>query len=190
MVFLELMCNFWGFSPIKWGTQGASLLAPGTSSLHSSCESERGIALELRRGTGPQDALKSILEVFLQWGGGPWVSSTCDGDLRELLRVPMGSQEYCCVGRGLLGLHWVWCNGRVPHLELRWEPQVSSPVLTWSRAVYAVSNRGSGLDVCGGMELCFPLELSMGFQASRGIEFGTWGSSWISNWGIRTPFLL
>ena len=129
--FFEMRREVCGFSPIKWGTQGASLLAPGKSSLHSNCESERGIALELCRGTGPQDALKSILEVFLQWGRGPWVSSTCDGDLRELLRVPMGSQEYCCVGRGLSGLHWVWCNGRGPHLKLRWKHQVSSPVLTW-----------------------------------------------------------
>ena len=45
--------------------------------------------------------------------------------------VPMGSQEYCGVGRGLLGFHWGWCNGRGPHLELRWEPQGSSPILMW-----------------------------------------------------------
>ena len=44
--------------------------------------------------------------------------------------MPMGSQEYCGVGRGLLGFHWVWCNGRGPRLELRWEPQGSSPFLT------------------------------------------------------------
>ena len=86
-----------------------------------------------------------------------------------------------------LGLHWVWCNGRVPHLELRWEPQVSSPVLTWSRAVYAVSNKEVGLDMIEGMELCFPLELSKGFQASSRFEFGTWGSFWINKHGIRTP---
>ena len=44
---------------------------------------------------------------------------------------------------GLLGLHWVWYNGRVPHLELRQEPQGSSPFLTstagslqsWDRSV-------------------------------------------------------
>ena len=28
------------------------------------------------------------------------------------LRVPLRSQGYCGVGRGLSGLHWVWCNGR------------------------------------------------------------------------------
>ena len=45
--------------------------------------------------------------------------------------VPMVSQEYCGVGRGLLGLHWGGFSRRQPRLELRWEPQVSSPVLTW-----------------------------------------------------------
>ena len=27
-------------------------------------------------------------------------------------------------GRGISGLHWVWCIGRGPHLQLRQEPQV------------------------------------------------------------------
>ena len=64
-------------------------------------------------------------------------------DLRELLRVPMRSLGYCGVGRGLSVLHWVWCNGRGPHLEFRWESQPSSPFLTlipgslqnWNRRV-------------------------------------------------------
>ena len=68
---------------------------------------------------------------FSNCGRKPWVPSTCDSDLRELLRVPMGSQEYCGLGSGLSGHHWVLCNGRGPHLELRWEPQGSSPVRTW-----------------------------------------------------------
>ena len=59
-----------------------------------------------------------------------------------------------------------------------------------SRDVYAISNRESGLDMCGGMELCFTLKLSKGFQASSRLEFGTWGYFRISNWGIRTPFVL
>ena len=44
--------------------------------------------------------------------------------------MPLRSQGYCGVGRGLSGLHWVWCNGRWPHLELRQEPQGSSPFLS------------------------------------------------------------
>ena len=44
--------------------------------------------------------------------------------------VPLRSQGFCGVGRGPSGLHWVWCNGRGPHLVLRKEPQGSSPFLT------------------------------------------------------------
>ena len=35
---------------LRWGTQGASRVAPGKSSLHSSCDGKRGIALESRQG--------------------------------------------------------------------------------------------------------------------------------------------
>ena len=45
--------------------------------------------------------------------------------------LPKGSQEYCGFGMGLSGIHWGQFNGRGPHLELRRETQVSSPVLTW-----------------------------------------------------------
>ena len=67
---------------------------------------------------------------FSGCGRKPWVPSSCAGDLRELLRVPLRSQGYCGVGRALSGLHWLWCNGRGPHLELSQEPQGSSPFLT------------------------------------------------------------
>ena len=57
--------------------------------------------------------------------------------------MPMRSQVYCGVGRSLSEFYWVWCSGRAPHLELRWEPQGSSPFLTsiagflysWNRRV-------------------------------------------------------
>ena len=39
--------------------------------------------------------------------------------------VALGSQGNGC-GRGLSGLHWVWCIGRGPHLQLRQEPQGTS----------------------------------------------------------------
>ena len=44
--------------------------------------------------------------------------------------MPLRSHGYCGVGRGLSGLHWVWCNGTGPHLELRQEPHGSSSFLT------------------------------------------------------------
>ena len=110
----------WVSLELRQGTQRASSVAPGKSSLHLSCEGERGIALESRQGNRASRRVEGgISRSFLSCIRKPWVPSTCDGDLRELLMVPMGSQEYCGVGRGLLGLHWGRCNGRGPHLELR-----------------------------------------------------------------------
>ena len=141
----------------RWGSQRASHVAQGKSSLHSSCEGERSISLESRQGNLVSRHVEGgISRSFLSCGRKPWVTSTCDGDLRELLMVPMASQEYTGVGRGLLGLHWGRSNGKGPLLELRQEPQVSSPVLTWVMG-YATSNSESSLDLCGDMQLCFPL---------------------------------
>ena len=107
-------------------------MAPGKSSLHSSCKMERGTALKSRQDNQVSRCIEGGVSMsFSSCDRKTWVPSTCDGDLRELLMVPMGSQEYFEVGRGLLGLHWGRCNGRGPHLELRPERQVSSPVLTW-----------------------------------------------------------
>ena len=76
-------------------------MAPGKSSLHSSCEVERGIALESRLGNWASRRIEGgILTSFSSYGRN-LVPSTCDGDLRELLMVPMGSQGYSGVGRGL-----------------------------------------------------------------------------------------
>ena len=66
--------------------------------------------------------------------------------------MPLRSQGYCGVERGLSGLHWVWCNGRGPHLDLRQEPQGSSPFLTriagslqiWDRSVRSRVLRRNG----------------------------------------------
>ena len=44
--------------------------------------------------------------------------------------MPLRNQGYCGVERGLSGLHWVWCNGRQPHLDLRQEAQGSSSFQT------------------------------------------------------------
>ena len=79
---------------LRWGTQGASLVAPGKCSLHSSCEGERGIALESQQGNrASRHVERGITRSFLSCSRKPWVPSTCDGELRELLMVPKGSQE-------------------------------------------------------------------------------------------------
>ena len=118
-------------------------MAPGKSSLHYSCEGERSIALESRQGNGASRLIEGgISRTFSRCGRKPWDPWTYDGDLSELLRVPMGSQEYCGVGRGLSGLHWVWYYGRGPHLKLRWKRQGCSPVLTWVSGCVCLFKQG------------------------------------------------
>ena len=53
--------------------------------------------------------------------------------------MPLRTQGYCGVGRGLSGLHWLWCNGRGLRLEWTQEPQASSPFLT--RIPWSLQNR-------------------------------------------------
>ena len=107
-------------------------MAPGKSSLHSGCDGEQGNSLESWQQNQASRRIEGgISKSFSTCGWRPWVPSICDGDLRDLLMVPMGSQEYYGVRKILSGLHWDRSNGRRPHLELRLEPQGSSPVLTW-----------------------------------------------------------
>ena len=118
-------------------------MAPGKSSLHLSCEGEHGIALESRQGNRASRRIEGgISRSFSSCGRKPWVASTCDGDLRKPLKVPIGSQEYCGVGRGLSVFHWGRCHGRVPHLKFSLEPQVSSPFLTLISGSLQSWNRG------------------------------------------------
>ena len=131
MIFLDLRCQCGVSHKVRWGAQEASRVAPGKSGLHVSGEGEHVIALESWFGNPASRRIEAGLSrSFSGCGRKPWVPSTCAGDLRELLRVPLRSQGYCGFGRGLWGLHGVWCNGRGPHLELRQEPQGSSPFLT------------------------------------------------------------
>ena len=76
-------------------------MAQGKSSLHSICEGGHDIALESRQGNQASRRIEGrILRSFSNCGRKPWVPLTSDGDLRELLMVPMVSQEYCGVGGG------------------------------------------------------------------------------------------
>ena len=73
---------------LRWGTQGASCVAPGKSSLHSNFEGERGIALESQQGNQPQDVLK---------GESQGLSRVAAGNLGfpRLLTVTLGSLSGC-----------------------------------------------------------------------------------------------
>ena len=69
-------------------------MTPGKSSLHSSCERARGIVLESRQGNQASGRIDGgISRSFSSCRRKPWVPSNYDGDLREILMVPMGSQE-------------------------------------------------------------------------------------------------
>ena len=106
-------------------------MAPGKSSLHLHGEGQCVIALE--SWLGKRDSRRVEGGFSGSFSGcvrKPWVPSTCAGDFRELLRVPLRSQGYCGFGRGLSGLHCFWCNGRGPHLEWSQEAQSSSQFLT------------------------------------------------------------
>ena len=133
MVFLELWHDMWDIFLVTM--QNAGSLSCGPREVQS--------PLELRGGAGHCSGIKAeelasrridlgISRSFSDYGRKPWVPSTCDSNLKEVRMVPMGSQEYFGVGRGLSGLHSVRCNGRESPLELRQETQVSSPVLTWA----------------------------------------------------------
>ena len=74
-------------------------MAPGKTSLHSSCKVECGIALESQQGNQASRLIEGEISMsFSCCGKKTWVPLTCDGDLRELLCVPMGSQEYVDLG--------------------------------------------------------------------------------------------
>ena len=64
--------------------------------------------------SGSRCVEEGLSKSFSGCGRKPCVPSTCAGDLCELLRVSLRNQGYCGVGRGLSGLHQVWCNKRAP----------------------------------------------------------------------------
>ena len=110
--FLELRRHCGVSHEVRRGAQGASLMAPGKSGLHVRGEGVRVISIEpWKQIRASRHVEVGLSRSFSHCGRKPWVPSTCAGDLMELLRVPLRSQEYCGVGRGLSGLHWVWCNG-------------------------------------------------------------------------------
>ena len=90
--FSELQRDVWGFSRVTMGNSGSLLCGPKVVQSSFELRGEPGIALESRYGNRASRHVEGgISRSFLSCGRKPWVPSTCGGDLRELLRVPMGS---------------------------------------------------------------------------------------------------
>ena len=77
-------------------------MAPGMFSLHLSCEGKHSISLESRQENRASKCVEGgISRSFLGCIRKPWLPSICEGDLRERLIVPIGSQAYWRLGRSL-----------------------------------------------------------------------------------------
>ena len=110
--FSRAAASVWGFSRGTTGSSGS--LSYGAREVRSPCawQGVRVISIESwKQNRASRHVEVGLSRSFSHCGRKPWVPSTCAGDLMELLRVPLRSQGYCGVGRGLSGLHWVWCNG-------------------------------------------------------------------------------
>ena len=98
-----------------------------------------------------------------------WFFSICGRKLGVALDLRRGTQGPACIASGKSSL-FVSCEGLSgflsshcwvlgPHLELRLQPQDSSPVLTWISGLPGFSTGESGLVSCGDMQVRFPDEL-------------------------------
>ena len=88
MVFLELQATFGVSLELCWGAQGASHVAPGKSSLHSTCEGERGIVLESWQGNRASRCGEGgISRSISRWEGNPGFPG--------LVTVTSGSFSWC-----------------------------------------------------------------------------------------------
>ena len=156
----------------------------------SSFRRERGISLETLQWERASSCVEGRIRGFPRGLAGIWgFLSSCDVDLTDPLVLPQESQVSVRVVRDLSGFLSSQCRGIGPHLELRLEPQGSSPVLTWISGFQWSFNRGSGLVSCGDLELCFPLEISKRCQASCLVDLGIWGFFSRSHGTVTPPFV-
>ena len=105
-----------------------------------------------RSGKGPYLRLRGESPDFSRVGAGNlWFLSSYDRELRDPLLWPQESPVSMRVARSLSGFLSSQCRVLGPHLELRSEPQASSPVLTWNSEFRWSFNRVSGLVSCTNM---------------------------------------
>ena len=104
---------------LRRGTQGASRVALGKSSLHSSVRGCAALLSSHGRGIRPQDALKGKSRGFSQF-------ASENSGFPRLVTITSGSFSWCLWEyrntvelEGPLDLLWGRCIGRGPHLVLR-----------------------------------------------------------------------
>ena len=157
------------FLELQWEDLGSSLVATRTSGNFLCCLRELKLLLSCDGSTGLLEPLQwnqassciegqNLLGFLESWQKTLGCSQVATGTSNPLV-LPQESQLTIQVSRGLSGFLCSRCRGIWPHLELRLEPQGSSPVLTWISGFQWSFNRGSGLISCGDLELCFPLEI-------------------------------
>ena len=125
-------------------------MAPGKFSLHLSCEGEHGIALESRRGIGPQDALK--------------------GDYRGLSGVAAGNPgfpQHVTVTSGSFS----WCLWEVRNI-VQLEGPLGTPLgsVQRKRASSRVEAGKTGLFLTCGGKLSISLELGRVSLETSGVS--------------------
>ena len=99
MGFFELQWDVWGFSRVMKGNSGSLSCGPREAESPFELRGEHGIALELWQGNRASSCVEGgISRSFWSCSRKPWLPSTCDSDLRELLRLFMGNQEFCGIG--------------------------------------------------------------------------------------------
>ena len=109
---------------------------------------------------------------FLNCGRKLGFLSSYDRDIRDPLVWPQESPVNMRIARGLSGFLSIRFWGRGPHLELRPEPQVSSPTQTCILGFLWSFHRGVRPVSCGDMQIRTPLELEKQCQASCRFDIG------------------
>ena len=122
---------------------GTSGVASSVSRTLSRLKREGGISLEtLQRKRDSSCIEGKISRFFSSLAANLGFLLSYDRDLRDPLLGPQESPVAMRVARGLLGFLCSRCLSRGPHLELRREPQGSSPVLTWISRFLRSFHRG------------------------------------------------
>ena len=163
---------------MNWGTRGSSRVVSGDPVFHSSGDGYLGEPLELYegsqasfrvsirnleflwmhcRGKGPHLALRGESRDFSQVAAGSLgLLSSCNGDFRERLLLPQGSQVSFRVARGSVVFLSNHCRGIGPYFILR---QKSHGVSRVEAGCFEFLSRCDG-------DLREPLMLPQGSQAS------------------------